>query len=273
MNIRVRDYAVGPGEPLLLLAGPCLIENIDLCRRVAETMVELCAARNINYVFKASFDKANRTSISSSRGPGLGEGLEVLQRIKDEFGVPVTSDVHESVQCAEAAKVLDVLQIPAFLCRQTDLLLAAGEAAGAHGGAVNVKKGQFLGPEGMLHAVNKVKSTGCHNILLTERGTTFGYNSLIVDFRSLEIMRRYAPVCFDGTHSVQRPGGGGDITIGDREFVPGLVRAACAVGIDALFLETHPDPDIALSDGPNMVPLGQMGALLDRALAVRYASG
>ncbi|HEX8463808.1 MAG TPA: 3-deoxy-8-phosphooctulonate synthase [Abditibacterium sp.] len=272
MKIHVRNYAIGAGEPLLLLSGPCVIENLDLCRRVAEKMVDLCASRGINYVFKASFDKANRTSLHSSRGPGLGEGLEVLARIKAEFSVPVTTDVHESNQCLEAAEVVDVLQIPAFLCRQTDLLLAAGEAAAKFGGAVNVKKGQFLRPQGMEHAVKKVRSAGCANVFVTERGTTFGYDSLVVDFRSLEIMRQFAPVCFDATHSVQKPGGGGDVTTGEREFVPALVRAAMAVGIDALFIETHPTPDSAASDGPNMVPLDEMAALLDRALAVRAAA-
>ena len=269
MKIQVRSYSVGEGTPLLLLCGPCMIENLELCRRVAGEMSEICAARGINYVFKASFDKANRTSIGSSRGPGLGAGLDVLAKIKDEFGVPVTTDVHESIQCAEAAHVVDLLQIPSFLCRQTDLLLAAGEAAAQFGGAVNVKKGQFLRPEGMQYAVKEVRAAGCDNVLVTERGTTFGYDSLVVDFRSLEIMREFAPVCFDATHSVQKPGGGGDVTTGERRFVPTLSRAAAAVGIDALFLETHPDPDRALSDGPNMVPLGEMGALLDSILAIR----
>lgn len=273
MKIHVRNYAVGPGEPLLLLSGPCVIESLDLCRHIADVMVQLCAARDINYVFKASFDKANRTSIGSSRGPGMSEGLEVLATIKEEFGVPVTTDVHESIQCLEAAAVVDVLQIPAFLCRQTDLLLAAGEAAAKFGGAVNVKKGQFLKPEGIQYAVKKVQSTGCSNVFVTERGTTFGYDSLVVDYRSLEIMREFAPVCFDATHSVQKPGGGGDKTTGERRYVPGLTNAAMAVGIDALFMETHPNPDLALSDGPNMVPLHEMAALLDRALAIRAAAG
>ncbi len=263
---------MGRGEPLLLLCGPCVIENLDLCRRIAAQMQGICAARGIGYVFKASFDKANRTSGTSSRGPGLGAGLEVLARIKSEFGVPVTTDVHESNQCFEAAEVVDVLQIPAFLCRQTDLLIAAGEAAAKFGGAVNVKKGQFLRPEGMAYAAAKVRAAGCDNVLLTERGTTFGYADLVVDFRALEIMREFAPVCFDATHSVQKPGGGGDKTTGERRFVPGLTRAAMAVGIDALFMETHPDPESAPSDGPNMVPLGEMAGLLDRALAVRAAS-
>lgn len=263
---------MGEGAPLLLLCGPCVIENLDLCRRIAAEMSEICASRGLNYVFKASFDKANRTSIGGARGPGLGAGLDVLGRIKQEFGVPVTTDVHESIQCLEAAEVVDVLQIPAFLCRQTDLLLAAGEAAAKFGGAVNIKKGQFLRPAGIEHALKKVRAAGCENVFVTERGTTFGYEDLVVDFRALEIMREFAPVCFDATHSVQKPGGGGDKTTGERRFVPGLTNAAMAVGIDALFMETHPDPDSAPSDGPNMVPLEQMGALLDRALAIRAAA-
>jgi 2-dehydro-3-deoxyphosphooctonate aldolase (KDO 8-P synthase) len=271
--MKIANYELGSGSPLLLISGPCVIESLELCRRVAGELAPICVEKGINYVFKASFDKANRTSVSSSRGPGLGAGLEVLARIKEEFGVPVTTDVHDSQQCAEVAAVCDILQIPAFLCRQTDLLIAAGEAALANGGAVNVKKGQFMAPEGMEHAVKKVRSTGCENVFLTERGTTFGYNALVVDFRGLEIMRRYAPVCFDATHSVQRPGGGGDKTVGDREFVPGLIRAAVAVGVDALFMETHPNPDEAFSDGPNMVPLAEMSALLDRTLAIRQAAG
>ncbi|HEX9997391.1 MAG TPA: 3-deoxy-8-phosphooctulonate synthase [Abditibacterium sp.] len=273
MKIQVRNYSVGKGAPLLLLSGPCMIENLELCRRVAGEMSEICAARGIQYVFKASFDKANRTSIGSSRGPGLSEGLEVLAKIKSEFGVPITTDVHESIQCHEAAQVVDLLQIPSFLCRQTDLLLAAGEAAAKFGGAVNVKKGQFLRPEGMQYAVKKVRAAGCDNVLVTERGTTFGYDSLVVDFRSLEIMREFAPVCFDATHSVQKPGGGGDVTTGERRYVPTLSRAAAAVGVDALFMETHPDPDHALSDGPNMVPLAEMGQLLDSILAIRAVNG
>ena len=269
MQIQIKDYVVGDDSPLLLLSGPCVIESLDLCRHVAAQMCEICARLGINYVFKASFDKANRTSGSSRRGPGLEEGLAVLQKIKDEFGVPVTTDVHDFTQPAAVAEVVDVMQIPAFLCRQTDLLIAAGEAAARHGGAVNVKKGQFLRPEGMEHAANKVRAAGCDNVLLTERGTTFGYDSLVVDYRGFETMRQWAPICLDATHAVQRPGGAGDKTGGDRAQVPALVRAACAVGVDALFLETHPDPDAAWSDGPNMIPLSEMELLLKRALAIR----
>lgn len=272
MKISIANYTVGADEPLLLIVGPCVIESAALCREVAEAMREICAERGINYVFKASFDKANRTSIHSERGPGLEEGLEVLAAIRREFEVPVTTDVHEAEQCEAVAAVCDILQIPAFLCRQTDLLVAAAQAAQAHGDTVNVKKGQFLAPEDMKHVANKVREAGCKNVLLTERGTTFGYNNLVVDYRGLQTMREFAPVCFDATHSVQKPGGAGDKSGGDRRFVPALVRAAMAVGVDALFIETHPDPDHAFSDGPNMVPLGEMAALLDNALAIREAA-
>ncbi|RYX84003.1 3-deoxy-8-phosphooctulonate synthase [bacterium] len=267
--MKIQNYQVGGGNPLLLIAGPCVAESLDLCRLVAAHMKPLCDELGINYVFKASFDKANRTAISGARGPGIEDGLEILSAIKTEFGVPVTTDVHESYQAEIVAPVVDLLQIPAFLCRQTDLLLACGEQAAKWNGAVNVKKGQFLRPEGMTHALAKVRSAGCENVLLTERGTTFGYDSLVVDFRGLELMRELAPVCFDATHSVQKPGGGGDKTTGERRFVPGLVRAACAVGVDALFIETHPNPESAPSDGPNMVPLTEMRLLLEKAIQIR----
>jgi 2-dehydro-3-deoxyphosphooctonate aldolase (KDO 8-P synthase) len=272
MTIQISKYSVGENNPLLLIAGPCVAESLELCREVAATLREYSAARGINYVFKASFDKANRTSLNTQRGLGLEGGLEILRKIKEEYSLPVTTDVHESTQCEAVGAVCDILQIPAFLCRQTDLLLAAGAAAAKNGGAVNIKKGQFLGAPGMKHAADKVRSAGCANVLLTERGTTFGYNDLVVDFRGLEIMREFAPVCFDATHSVQRPGGGGDKSTGDRRFVPALIRAACAVGMDALFIETHPEPDKAWSDGPNMIPLAEMPALLDEALRVRAAA-
>lgn len=272
MTIQIADYTVGTEQPLLLLAGPCVIENAELCHEVAGTMKKLCAERGINYVFKASFDKANRTSIHSYRGPGMDEGLKVLQSIKNEYSIPVVTDIHESAQCEQVAQVCDVLQIPAFLCRQTDLLLAAAQAVGKTGGAVNIKKGQFLAPEDTKNIVAKMREAGCDNVMLTERGTTFGYNNLVVDFRGLETMRQWAPVCFDATHSVQKPGGSGTSSGGDRRFVPLLTRAAMAVGVDALFVETHPSPDEAKSDGPNMVPLSEMAALLDSALAIRAAS-
>jgi 2-dehydro-3-deoxyphosphooctonate aldolase (KDO 8-P synthase) len=267
--MKIQNYTVGQNQPLLLIAGPCVIESEALCREVASALCEYSINRDVNLVFKASFDKANRTSIHSFRGPGLEKGLEILARIKSEFGVPVLTDVHEAEQCEAVAEVCDVLQIPAFLCRQTDLLIAAADAATRFDRTVNVKKGQFLAPEDMKNVVNKLREVGCENILLTERGTTFGYNNLVVDYRGLETMREFAPVCFDATHSVQKPGGAGDKSGGDRRFVPALVRAACAVGIDALFIETHPEPDNAKSDGPNMVPLAQMPQLLDTALAIR----
>jgi 2-dehydro-3-deoxyphosphooctonate aldolase (KDO 8-P synthase) len=273
MTIQVLNYSVGKDQPLLLIAGPCVAESVELCREVAGTLSEYSRQRGINYVFKASFDKANRTSMNTQRGLGLEGGLEILRAIKQEYSLPVTTDVHESTQVERVAQVCDILQIPAFLCRQTDLLLAAGKAAGESGGAVNIKKGQFLAPEGMQHAAEKVRAGGCENVFLTERGTTFGYNNLVVDYRGLEIMREYAPVCFDATHSVQRPGGGGDKSAGDRQFVPALIRAAMAVGVDALFIETHPNPEAAWSDGPNMIPLSEMPALLDRALKIREAAG
>jgi 2-dehydro-3-deoxyphosphooctonate aldolase (KDO 8-P synthase) len=272
MTIQVSKYSVGGNNPLLLIAGPCVAESLELCREVAGTLKEFCAANNINYVFKASFDKANRTALHTQRGLGMEGGLEILRQIKEEYSLPVTTDVHESHQCAPVAEVCDILQIPAFLCRQTDLLLAAGEAAGKNGGAVNIKKGQFLAPEGMKHAADKVRAGGCQNVFLTERGTTFGYNNLVVDFRGFEIMREFGPICFDATHSVQRPGGGGDKSAGDRQYVPTLIRAATAVGIDALFIETHPNPDAAWSDGPNMIPLAEMPELLREVLSIRAAT-
>lgn len=273
MNIQVADYKVGKEQPLLLIAGPCVAESVEMCREVAGVLREYSESRGINYVFKASFDKANRTALHTQRGPGVESGLGILETIKREFLLPVTTDVHESTQVEDVALVCDILQIPAFLCRQTDLLLAAGKAASQNGGAVNIKKGQFLAPEGMKHAADKVRAGGCENVFLTERGTTFGYNNLVVDYRGFDVMREFAPICFDATHSVQRPGGGGDKSAGDRQFVPTLIRAAMAVGIDALFIETHPDPEQAWSDGPNMIPLAEMPALLDSALKIREALG
>ncbi len=270
MNFSLRDFSIGD-DSLLLIAGPCVIESRDLCFQIAQHMKPMCEARGVNYVFKASFDKANRTSIHSKRGSGFEAGLQVLAAVREAFGVPVTTDVHEPSQCEAAAEVCEILQIPAFLCRQTDLLVAAAEAASKHNGVVNVKKGQFLAPEDTQNIVAKVRESGCERVMLTERGTTFGYNNLVVDFRGLEIMRRFAPVCFDATHSVQKPGGGGTVSGGDRSFVPSLSRAAMAVGVDALFVETHPRPDEAWSDGPNMVPLSEMERLLDSCLAIRAA--
>jgi 2-dehydro-3-deoxyphosphooctonate aldolase (KDO 8-P synthase) len=248
---------------LFLIAGPCVIENEKLCLQTAATLKKTCASLGIFYVFKASFDKANRTSSKSFRGPGIENGLKTLAKIRAEFGVPVLTDVHNEAQAAAAGEVVDVLQIPAFLCRQTDLI----EAAVATGKIVNLKKGQFLSPNEMGRVAEKAKRAGAKKILLTERGTTFGYNNLVADMRSIPIMKSFGfPVIFDATHSVQLPGGGGDRTTGQREFAPVLAKAALAVGANGLFIETHPKPDEALSDGPNMIPLGEMPKLLRNLL-------
>ncbi|MFM7319973.1 MAG: 3-deoxy-8-phosphooctulonate synthase [Armatimonadota bacterium] len=260
-TVQVRpDVAIGGGAPFALIAGPCVIEDIALCRTVCRTAKDACDALGIPYIFKASFDKANRTSVGSFRGQGLVDGLSILREIRDTFGVPVLTDVHEPAHCTAAAAFVDILQIPAFLCRQTDLLLAAGDS----GAVVNVKKGQFLAPWDIAHAVRKVESTGNDRVLVTERGVSFGYNTLVVDYRSLPQMAETTgvPVVFDATHAVQQPGGRGDATGGQREFVAPLARAAVAVGIDGLFLEVHPDPSKALSDAATMLPLDQLPELL-----------
>jgi 2-dehydro-3-deoxyphosphooctonate aldolase (KDO 8-P synthase) len=244
---------------LTLIAGPCVIENEKLCLWVASALKRTCDRLGIFYVFKSSFDKANRTSAKSYRGPGLEAGLKVLAKVRAQVGVPVLTDVHTEAQAAIAGEVVDILQIPAFLCRQTDLL----EAAALSGQIVNLKKGQFLSPGEMGLAVEKVKAAGGKKILLTERGTTFGYHNLVADMRSIPIMKQFGcPVIFDATHSVQLPGGGGDKSGGQREFAPVLARAALAAGAHGVFIETHPRPDRALSDGPNMIPLIEMPALL-----------
>ena len=254
---------------LFLIAGPCVIESEKLCLQVASSLKAVCAAAGIYYVFKASFDKANRTSAKSFRGPGLEDGLKVLAKVRAEIEVPVLTDVHNEVQASAAAEVADILQIPAFLCRQTDLI----EAAVATGKIVNLKKGQFLSPVEMGRVAEKAKLSGGKRILLTERGTTFGYNNLVADMRSIPIMKRFGfPVIFDATHSVQLPGGGGDKSSGQREFAPVLARAAMAVGANGVFIETHPHPDKALSDGPNMIPLAEMPALLKSLLKVFKAA-
>lgn len=260
---------VGGGRPFALIAGPCIIESRDLCREVASTVKATCASLGIPYIFKASFDKANRTSGSSFRGQGMEAGLEVLAGIREEFGVPVLTDVHESHQCAPVAEAVDVLQIPAFLSRQTDLLIAAGET----GRAVNIKKGQFLAPWDIQNAVAKVEATGNQKAMVCERGVSFGYNTLVVDFRSLPQMAQATgvPVVFDGTHSVQQPGGQGTASGGQREFIPHLTRAAVAVGIDVLFLEVHPEPEKALSDAATMLPLADLPALLRTLKAIEAA--
>jgi len=251
--------AVGAGVAPVVIAGPCVVESLEICRRIAGTMAAVCADVGLPYIFKASFDKANRTSGSSFRGEGMEPGLERLAAIRAEFKVPVLTDIHESSQAAVVARVVDVLQIPAFLCRQTDLLIAAGET----GRPVNIKKGQFMAPEDMGPALRKVQETGNQRVLLTERGTTFGYHNLVVDMRGLVIMADLGvPVVFDATHSVQLPGGQGSSSGGQRQFVAPLVRAAAAVGVDGLFLETHPEPAKALSDGANSLPLAEMAAIL-----------
>ncbi len=257
--VDVGGVRVGGGEPLALIAGPCVIDGADATAEIARRLAEVCAGLDVPLIFKASFDKANRTAVSSFRGPGLEEGLEVLAGIKDQVGVPVLSDIHEPGQAEPAAEVLDALQVPAFLCRQTDLLTAAGRT----GRPVNVKKGQFLAPWDMQHVVAKVESTGNRQVLLTERGASFGYNNLVADMRSLPVLRGLGyPVVFDGTHSVQLPGGQGGSSGGQREMVPTLVRAAVAAGIDALFLEVHPEPETARSDPATMLRLDDLPDLL-----------
>lgn len=256
---------IGEGQPLTLIGGPCVIESEDFTLKMATEIKQVCEKLGISYIFKSSFDKANRTSINSFRGLPMEEGLRILQRVKKEVEVPVLTDIHESYQASIVAEVADVLQIPAYLCRQTDLLLAAA----ATSKAINVKKGQFLAPWDMKNVVKKLESGGAENILLTERGTSFGYNALVVDFRSLPQMRALGyPVVFDATHSVQMPGGKGNKSGGQREFVPYLAKAAAAVGIDALFMEIHEDPDKALSDGPNMIPLDQIESVLKQIINV-----
>ena len=250
---------------LFLIAGPCVIENEKLCLQVAASLKKTCASLGIFYVFKASFDKANRTSAKSFRGPGIENGLKILAKVRTEFDLPVLTDVHSEAQVVAAAEVADILQIPAFLCRQTDLI----EAAVATGKIVNLKKGQFLSPQEMGRVAEKARLAGAKKILLTERGTTFGYNNLVADMRSIPIMKSFGfPVVFDATHSVQLPGGGGDKSSGQREFAPVLARCALAAGADGIFLETHPQPDKALSDGPNMIPLGETSALLKNLLKI-----
>jgi 2-dehydro-3-deoxyphosphooctonate aldolase (KDO 8-P synthase) len=257
-------------KKLLLIAGPCSLENEKVCRTVAEALGQLQRTRpELNIVFKGSFDKANRTSAAGPRGTGIEGGLALLALVKKDYGFPVLTDVHESTQVARVAEVCDVVQIPAFLCRQTDLLLAAA----ATGRVVNVKKGQFLSPQEMVHVTGKLREGKAREIWQTERGTTFGYQNLVVDMRSFAIMRQNGfPTIFDATHAVQLPGAGGGKSSGQREFVPPLARAALAAGADGLFIETHPDPANAISDGPNMIPLAEMPALLDSCLAMWKAA-
>jgi 2-dehydro-3-deoxyphosphooctonate aldolase (KDO 8-P synthase) len=268
-SVRIAEgVEAGDGRPLLLLAGPCVVEDRDFMLRIAEMVVEIAGRHEVSLVFKSSFDKANRSSGGSARGPGMEEGLSTLAAVKERFGVPVVTDIHESWQAAPAAEVADVLQIPAFLCRQTDLLVAAART----GRTVNVKKGQFVAPPDMANVVAKLEEAGGERILLTERGASFGYHNLVVDFRSLPQMRALGyPVVFDATHSVQLPGGLGTASGGQREYVPYLARAAAAVGIDGLFVEVHDHPDRAPSDGPNMLTPTALDRLLAEVLAVRAA--
>ena len=265
-RFNVGPVAIGGDAPLAVIAGPCVIESREHALRMADALAEVAARLSLPLVFKASYDKANRSSIDSYRGPGIEEGLEVLGEARRRTGLPILTDVHTEEQAAIAGKVCDMIQVPAFLSRQTDLLLAAARA----GAAVNLKKAQFMAPEDVVNPVAKLRAGGCENVLLTERGSSFGYRTLVSDFRSLPAMRELTgqPVCFDATHSVQQPGGLGHATGGKREFVPVLARAACAVGINALFLEVHDDPDDALSDGPNMVPLAEFEALMRQCLAL-----
>ena len=269
-EVRIGDnIVVGRGRPLLVIAGPCVIESEHLCLEVARSVRDVCSQVGLPCVFKASFDKANRTSISSFRGPGLKDGLAVLAALKAEVGVPVLTDIHLPEQAALAAEVVDVLQIPAFLCRQTDLLLAAADS----GLPIHLKKGQFLAPADMKNAVEKIASRGNKQVLLCERGSCFGYNDLVVDFRSIPTMQQLGcPVVFDATHSAQHPGGMGDRSGGDRQAVPVLAAAAVAAGADGVFIETHPEPEKALSDSATMLPLDSLGPLLEKLKAIAAAA-
>ena len=259
------DVVVSNDAPMMLFAGPCAMESRDHAIEVSSAIKEVTDALGIGFVYKTSFDKANRTSLGSARGMGLAEALPVFAEVKARLGVPVLTDIHEREQCAPVAEVVDVLQIPAFLCRQTDLLVAAART----GAVVKVKKGQFLSPSDMKNVVAKVRGAGCERVLVTERGVSFGYNTLVSDFRGIKTMAEEtgAPVIFDATHSVQQPGGQGGTSGGQREMVPTLARAACAVGVAGVFAETHPDPDSAPSDGPNMIPLARLRAFLEELMA------
>ncbi len=264
-TVNVKGVKFGGKHPLALIAGPCVIESREGCMAIADKLVKLAKKQDIPFVFKASYDKANRTSINAYRGPGISKGLEILAEIKEKYNVPVLTDVHSVEEIHIASKVVDIIQLPAFMIRQTDFVVAAGES----GAVVNVKKAQFAAPWDMVNVVKKLESTGNNKILLTERGASFGYNTLVADMRSLIIMREMGyPVIFDATHSVQSPGGQGDSSGGDGRFAPYLAKAATAVGVDGLFIETHPDPANALSDGPNMIPLQEMGKLWKKLVAI-----
>lgn len=270
VSAAVGDINIGDGRPVAIIAGPCVIESADLCLEVGARVKQIAQNLGLPYIFKASFDKANRTSVKSFRGPGLDRGLEILSAVRSALGVPVLTDIHEPWQAKLAAEVVDVLQIPAFLCRQTDLIVAAAET----GKCVNIKKAQFLAAWDMKNSIEKARSTGNMNIMLTERGSSFGYNMLVVDMCGLPAMRDLGcPVVFDATHSVQRPGGLGDASGGAREYVPHLMRAAVAVGVDALFLEVHPDPTAALCDAASMLNLADLPNALSDVVQIRRALG
>lgn len=265
-TVKIADkFEVGGNKRFTLLAGPCVIESEELCMEVAGKVKKICEKLNINFVFKSSFDKANRSSINSYRGPGIDEGLRILKKVKETYNIPVVTDIHEPWQAEKVAEVCDILQIPAFLCRQTDLLVAAAKT----GKTVNVKKGQFLAPWDMKNVVNKLQESGTENIMLCERGAMFGYNNMVVDMRSLLEMREFGyPIVFDVTHAVQKPGGKGTSTGGDRHYVFPLMRAGLAVGVDAIFAEVHPDPDNGKSDGPNMLKLEDLEDILKTAVEI-----
>lgn len=263
--VKIGHIEIGGNRPLVLIAGPCVIESEDQVRKTIEGLKEITGEINIPFIFKSSYDKANRTSIKSYRGLGLDKGLEILEKVKREFDIPLLVDVHQIEEVKLVSKVADILQVPAFLCRQTDLIISIAKT----GKPINVKKGQFLAPWDMQNVIEKIESTGNKNILLTERGSCFGYNNLVVDMKSLPIIRSFGyPVVFDATHSVQKPGGKGTTTAGEREYVPFLAQAAVATGIDGLFLEVHPQPEKALSDGPNMIRLSRVKELLEKLIKI-----
>lgn len=260
-KVPVKDFFIGEGEPLAFMCGPCVIESEEHCLKAAETLKNIFSKRKFNFIFKSSYDKANRSSIRSYRGVGIDEGLRILQRVQKEFDLPVVSDVHNPEEARAAGEVLEIVQVPAFLCRQTDMLIAAGET----GKVVNVKKGQFMSPWEMGNVVEKIRSTGNNKVIVVDRGTMFGYNTLINDFRGIPIMQKFGvPVCFDATHSVQRPGGKGDSSGGEREFIPYLSKAAVAVGVNCLFIEAHPDPKHAKSDADSMLDFKDLPLLLEQ---------
>ena len=263
--LKIKNVNISNNLPFVLISGPCQIESLDHSRRIADMLTKVCHKLDVGFVFKGSFDKANRTSINTKRGVGIDEGLTILDQIKSEYNCPVLTDVHETWQCTQVSQVVDVIQIPAFLCRQTDLLIAAATT----GKTINVKKGQFLAPNDMKHVAKKIATTGNTNIMLCDRGTSFGYNNLVNDFRSIPIMAETGyPIVFDATHSVQLPGGQDGSSGGQRKFIPMLAQAACAVGVAAIFMETHQDPDNAPSDGSNMIPLSEVESIITKLKAI-----